>query len=1084
MSRPFASLRLLGIALLASLITAGSASAQTTYTWNGGGADANWSTPENWTASAGVPPPTSDLTNTLLVLTGNTQLANTLNFDLSANSLTFDAGAGAFTVGGTNTLTLGTGGITVLGASNQIFNAPITLGAAQGWTNNGAGLFTVGGVVTTGGNLLTIDGSGNTTMTADISGGGGLTKVGTGTLTLTGNKTYTGVTNVNAGTLVFTGTASLGATGAGNDTVVASGASLTIGNNTISPAELLTLNGTGTANEGALRKIGTTNSNWTAAITIASASRINNDSSGLLTLSGAIGVGSNTLRVGGTGNTTISGQITLATTGTFIHDSPSTVTITNNANGGASGTFLGSIQVTNGGVLSFAGTGGAHLGTTGASGTIFLDNGTLWNTITGNAGTFVTTNRNIVLGAGGGTLQWNDTGLTSGSPNIIIIQNTAPGTTIQGTQGGALNKTGGGIIALAQPATYDGPTNVLAGALRVRNNNVFPIATTLTVASGATFDVNNLNQQVGSLAGAGDVNISGGLFTVGNATSTTFTGRFTEAAYAGNGGIGGRVTKVGAGTLTVGSNNFYSGATTISNGVLSVSSLNNGGVSGFTITTTAGSTSATVSDATGLAVGMTIVNRNLVLGTTITNIAGTTITLSSPANLAVTANAAAAGFPSGIGISTSAAGNLVLNGGTLQYTGAATSTNRLFTLNTAGGAIDASGTGALTLAATGTVGGSGTRTLTLTGTNTGANTFTPVLDGTSTSLVKSGVGQWVLNGLNTYAGTTTISGGTLTAGAANTLPSATAVTVGATGILHLNNLSQTIASLAGSGTVLFGSGSPNTATLTVGGDNSSTTFSGVIGSAVPAEHVGILTKVGSGTLTLTGNNTYDGQTNVNAGTLLVNGQSGTNSGTGLSTVIVNSGGTIGGTGRTNAITFNVNTGGTVRGGDANMAGTLTVNGLLSLGDNAIIGVRVNDASPGAAAAGSGGSTDGTIPNPTSNNFIHVTNGDLSWDPTKVVFTIDGTGSPFVVGQTYSYQIGQIDLKDLSTLNISSITSPSQFITTGFNDPTNFTITGGPGTGGQVYLNISPVPEPATVLGLAAGALSLGGLIRRRVARRA
>ena len=43
--------------------------------------------------------------------------------------------------------------------------------------------------------------------------------------------------------------------------------------------------------------------------------------------------------------------------------------------------------------------------------------------------------------------------------------------------------------------------------------------------------------------------------------------------------------------------------------------------------------------------------------------------------------------------------------------------------------------------------------------------------------------------------------------------------------------------------------------------------------------------------------------------------------------------------------------------------------------------------------------------------------------------------------------------------------------------TLFSITGN--AGGEIFLNITPVPEPATVLGLAAGALGVGGVIRRR-----
>lgn len=54
--------------------------------------------------------------------------------------------------------------------------------------------------------------------------------------------------------------------------------------------------------------------------------------------------------------------------------------------------------------------------------------------------------------------------------------------------------------------------------------------------------------------------------------------------------------------------------------------------------------------------------------------------------------------------------------------------------------------------------------------------------------------------------------------------------------------------------------------LFTGGNNASTLFSGVISGVT-----GQLWKQGTGTFTLTGNNTYDGTTEVQAGTLLVNG---------------------------------------------------------------------------------------------------------------------------------------------------------------------------------------------------------------------
>ncbi len=79
---------------------------------------------------------------------------------------------------------------------------------------------------------------------------------------------------------------------------------------------------------------------------------------------------------------------------------------------------------------------------------------------------------------------------------------------------------------------------------------------------------------------------------------------------------------------------------------------------------------------------------------------------------------------------------------------------------------------------------------------------------------------------NTYTGATTINAGTLALGAADRIADASAVTVASGATFNLGNFAETIGSLAGTGTVTK---TGNTArTLTVGGNNASTIFSGLI----------------------------------------------------------------------------------------------------------------------------------------------------------------------------------------------------------------------------------------------------------------
>ena len=88
------------------------------------------------------------------------------------------------------------------------------------------------------------------------------------------------------------------------------------------------------------------------------------------------------------------------------------------------------------------------------------------------------------------------------------------------------------------------------------------------------------------------------------------------------------------------------------------------------------------------------------------------------------------------------------------------------------------------------------------------------------------------------------------------LPATSAVTVAAGATFSLDDVSQAVASLSGAGSVNLGS-----ATLTVGGNNSSTAFSGVISDS------GNVTKIGTGTWTVTGSQLFTGVMTVSAGTV-------------------------------------------------------------------------------------------------------------------------------------------------------------------------------------------------------------------------
>ena len=90
--------------------------------------------------------------------------------------------------------------------------------------------------------------------------------------------------------------------------------------------------------------------------------------------------------------------------------------------------------------------------------------------------------------------------------------------------------------------------------------------------TGATFDLNNFNQNVGGIAGSGTISLGSANLSVGNrGTNTTFSGNIVD------GGLVGSLTKVGGATLMLGGTNTYTGVTSVQQGALQVGVTNTAG---------------------------------------------------------------------------------------------------------------------------------------------------------------------------------------------------------------------------------------------------------------------------------------------------------------------------------------------------------------------------------------------------------------------------------------------------------------------------------------------------------------------------
>ena len=790
--------------------------------------------------------------------------------------------AAASTIGGTGDISLDGGitgafGLTKIGG-NVLFltsntNTTTTTlisagtlqigGAAAGGTAAGA----LGTGAVTNNSILTFNRN-NAIAVANVVGGTGvLNQNGTGTTTLNGANTYTGQTNVNAGTLQLGNATALGSALSG--TVVVAGAALDLNGQAVA-GEGVAIAGTGIGATGALLNTG-------AAASLG----------GILNLTAPASVG-------GTGNISLDGVVT-----------------------------------------------GAGLTKVGANTVFLTNNGNSYTTTTISAGV-------LQVGAGGtsgvlgGGLVTNNATLNFNRTDTFTVGNTITGS-------GVVNQNGTGTTNLSGANSYLGLTTVNAGVLEVQNNSALGTAAAgTTVIGGAALRLaNGINTGLEALtlngAGTGAVNALGALTVTAGGTATvggaiTIASNSTIHANGGTLNLNGAINKTDVNlTLTGGGTINVNGAVT-------------GNLAGFNDDLFVNGTTSNLNAANSY-LGQTFITSVVAGdGTLNANVANALPTVNG--RTAVTMDNAGAGG-STLNIGGSAGFPLGASQAVASLAGAATSKVTL-------------GANKLTI-------GFGTGL----NTNGTANAnFAGVISGTG-SITKNDTSTQILSGTNTYTGETRVTGGTLRAGSAQAfgVNSATLVGVGAT--LDLAGNSNSIGSLAdigGVGGTVRSSG--GAATLTTGGDNTSTSFAGLI-----QDNAGPLTlvKTGTGTQSLAGNNTYTGGTTLNAGRLDANVSPGavTNAAFGTGLLTINAG-TLGSTVGNETIANNVVVNGNFsvapvgnNGNRLNLTGNVnvgsgnTITNVGPVGEVEMTGVTSGGAVTFAATGALGGFVLGDLQNPAN-----------------------------------------------------------------------------------------------------------------------
>jgi fibronectin-binding autotransporter adhesin len=610
-------------------------------------------------------------------------------------------------------------GRTTAWAINTLFsNASMTPVIADLGTS-----LTLSGVITnTSGTALVVTNTGATTISGGIAGTPGLTKYGSGTLTLSGANTFGGGATINAGTLTINNVAALGTgllTINGGSLDSNSGSPLTNANNNVM------------AWAGDFTFAGTTNLHLgTGTVDLGTGTRQVTVTKNILTIGGVI-TNSGSLTKAGIGTLTLSGD----------------------------NTFAGSLTV-NGGVLVLSGsntfTAGITLGSM-ATGTLRLSGGD----------NRLAVNNTLTFSTYGGTLDVTNTRQTL---NTI-------------SSGGGMNVTGaGGTLELNGSAFTHTPSPQAAALLNMSNLSNFiynNIAGSMKVghARGSrtlTFDLSpNTSITASSVQVGGAVSLATTIWNMG--TNTTINadtivvgtaGSSDTLGYSavsnpvltlrGSGGGSSRVT-----TMTVGTNCTTALMDTVAN--VTGSSVLDARVTTFIIGLSASATAASAGslnmaggtlDATTITIGK---NTSTAAGQGTLSVAGGTVKAST---LTIADHPSGSGVPSGTFVLGSASAAGMLSAQTVNN-GAGTATRTFLWNNGTIDNYDASTDLSIAAALTLTNSASGTHVFNIGTARTGTVNSVIAEAEAGCGLVKSGAGLLILSTNNAYSGLTTVSNGTL-----------------------------------------------------------------------------------------------------------------------------------------------------------------------------------------------------------------------------------------------------------------------------------------------------------------------------------